>query len=434
MSWLARSIAHSLHIDDVDEDDDENDAVEGRTSNADDHSRFEAEEEQAAEDDGDDEDVDRSENQGRGVKEDLSELGQTLTRQLWGVASFLAPPPHSDRLSPPDSNRSDPPGQSGSGYASEEDDAESVFRGGFSNAGGEFRGGDLNFTGFLPRRTEEEIAEAVGVTEEVLAFAKNIAILGSIVGFLYNQLRFIVANCDFNMSDAQCKHAMAVECLAPRLAALRIELCPAHMSKGYFWKVYFVLLHSRLNKQDAELLSTSQIVSARSIWMQELQKRTKPEVDWYKRGTSSLKESAGSIQEGSHPNSYPTPQSTSFRASVSEPTVEYVTTELEIEKHPVSTDIQIIDKSVIKVEQMTGTRDEQFLIGPLSNARIQDYSDDGDAWLEEDSELEGYSRTAILVGTDDDVTFSDLEDDDDCTMPIKSKIVSNDFDISSKSS
>ncbi|KAK2978153.1 hypothetical protein RJ640_006035 [Escallonia rubra] len=400
MSWLARSIAHSLHIDDVDEDDDENDAVEGRTSNADDHSRFEAEEEQAAEDDGDDEDVDRSENQGRGVKEDLSELGHTLTRQLWGVASFLAPPPHSDRLSPPDSNRSDPPGQSGSGYASEEDDAESVFRGGFSDAGGEFRGGDLNFTGFLPRRTEEEIAEAV----------------------------------DFNMSDAQCKHAMAVECLAPRLAALRIELCPAHMSKGYFWKVYFVLLHSRLNKQDAELLSTSQIVSARSIWMQELQKRTKPEVDWYKRGTSSLKESAGSIQEGSHPNSYPTPQSTSFRASVSEPTVEYVTTELEIEKHPVSTDIQIIDKSVIKVEQMTGTRDEQFLIGPLSNARIQDYSDDGDAWLEEDSELEGYSRTAILVGTDDDVTFSDLEDDDDCTMPIKSKIVSNDFDISSKSS
>lgn len=61
------------------------------------------------------------------------------------------------------------------------------------------------------------------------------------------------------MSNAQCKHAMAVERLAPRLAALRIELCPAHMSEGYFWKVYFVLLHSRLNKHDDELLSTPQV-------------------------------------------------------------------------------------------------------------------------------------------------------------------------------
>ncbi|KAL9258568.1 hypothetical protein AKJ16_DCAP09795 [Drosera capensis] len=29
----------------------------------------------------------------RGVKDDLSELSKTLTRQFWGVASFLAPPP-----------------------------------------------------------------------------------------------------------------------------------------------------------------------------------------------------------------------------------------------------------------------------------------------------------------------------------------------------
>ena len=61
------------------------------------------------------------------------------------------------------------------------------------------------------------------------------------------------------MSDAQHEHVLAIQRLAPRLAALRIELCPAHMSEGYFWKVYFVLLHSRLNKQDAELLSTPQV-------------------------------------------------------------------------------------------------------------------------------------------------------------------------------
>ncbi len=64
---------------------------------------------------------------------------------------------------------------------------------------------------------------------------------------------------DFEMSDAQQEHTMIVEHLAPRLAALRIELCPCHMSESYFWKVYFVLLHSRLNKQDAEILSTPQV-------------------------------------------------------------------------------------------------------------------------------------------------------------------------------
>jgi hypothetical protein len=61
------------------------------------------------------------------------------------------------------------------------------------------------------------------------------------------------------MSDAQRDHAVVVERFAPRLAALRIGLCPCHMSESYFWKVYFVLLHSRLNKQDSEILSTPQV-------------------------------------------------------------------------------------------------------------------------------------------------------------------------------
>lgn len=64
---------------------------------------------------------------------------------------------------------------------------------------------------------------------------------------------------DFYMSEEQQEHALVVERLAPRLAALRIELCPCHMSESYFWKVYFVLLHSRLNKQDSEVLSTPRV-------------------------------------------------------------------------------------------------------------------------------------------------------------------------------
>ncbi|RYQ83534.1 hypothetical protein HN51_058529 [Arachis hypogaea] len=69
---------------------------------------------------------------------------------------------------------------------------------------------------------------------------------------------------DFDMSDAQQEHAVAIERLIPRLNALRIELCPCHMSESYFWKVYFVLLHSRLNKEDASILSTPQITGSES--------------------------------------------------------------------------------------------------------------------------------------------------------------------------
>lgn len=69
---------------------------------------------------------------------------------------------------------------------------------------------------------------------------------------------------DFELSDAQQEHALTVESLAPRLAALRIELCPGYMSESSFWKIYFVLLHPRLEPQAAELLSTPEVCLLRS--------------------------------------------------------------------------------------------------------------------------------------------------------------------------
>ncbi|KAF9623164.1 hypothetical protein IFM89_037745 [Coptis chinensis] len=92
---------------------------------------------------------------------------------------------------------------------------------------------------------------------EVLTFARNIAMHPE------TWLDFPLADDedsdDFDLSDAQEEHALAVERLAPRLAALRIEICPGYMSEGCFWKIYFVLLHSRLNKHDAELLLTPRV-------------------------------------------------------------------------------------------------------------------------------------------------------------------------------
>lgn len=72
---------------------------------------------------------------------------------------------------------------------------------------------------------------------------------------------------DFELTDAQQDHALAIERLAPRLGALRIELCPGYMSEGSFWKIYFVLLHPRLSKQEADILSTPQV---RSCYRKEI--------------------------------------------------------------------------------------------------------------------------------------------------------------------
>ncbi|KAF9603144.1 hypothetical protein IFM89_034154 [Coptis chinensis] len=58
---------------------------------------------------------------------------------------------------------------------------------------------------------------------EVLTFARNIAMHPE------TWLDFPLADDedsdDFDLSDAQQEHALAVERLAPRLAALRIEIC-----------------------------------------------------------------------------------------------------------------------------------------------------------------------------------------------------------------
>nr|XP_025684866.1 uncharacterized protein LOC112785628 [Arachis hypogaea] len=189
------------------------------------------------EDDEDEED----QGQGCGVKEDLDEIKQTLTRQFWGMASFLAPPPpsNSNPSSSPSHNlyQDSIPDHSRPDYSDvDQPDPEPIG----SDFGGNHR----------------------GITDEVLSFAFNIAMHPE------TWLDFPIDKeddpQDFDMSDAQQEHAVAIERLIPRLNALRIELCPCHMSESYFWKVYFVLLHSRLNKEDASILSTPQITGSES--------------------------------------------------------------------------------------------------------------------------------------------------------------------------
>lgn len=181
MSWLARSIANTLRLDDDDGEDGvefnrnyQNDVVtrganSSTASHAVDEDTSTYEEidlEERSNNDNDyrsGSDVDDEDNQNRGVKEDLSELKETLTRQLWGVASFLAPPP------PPL-----PPGKSDL-FGSEGDRIEdSGLSDGSEEEEGEYVGDGDSYMENLDE-VEESESNAVGVTEEVLAFASNIA-------------------------------------------------------------------------------------------------------------------------------------------------------------------------------------------------------------------------------------------------------------------
>ncbi|KAL0914561.1 hypothetical protein M5K25_014918 [Dendrobium thyrsiflorum] len=77
MSWLARSLVNSLRGDD-DEGSEHNPSTKpGNDDRSGDLVHTD----------------DEPQSPSRGVKEDISELTKTITRQFWGVASFLAPPP-----------------------------------------------------------------------------------------------------------------------------------------------------------------------------------------------------------------------------------------------------------------------------------------------------------------------------------------------------
>ncbi|KAI6699395.1 hypothetical protein NL676_013719 [Syzygium grande] len=464
MSWLARSIANSLKLDDGDDEGDDDRSP--RATGPDPSPRPKS----AAEPPSGSPPSPSSESP-RGVKEDLSELKKTLTRQLWGVASFLAPPP--DPSPPPPARRtadpdpsSPPPPRPPGGPApprepsdQEDPDDEALIAGirsDFAEIGGRFRSGisklssnktvweftkiASNFLQLGPEGDsvdEDLVGNAVGVTEEVLAFARNIAMHPE------TWLDFPLPDHEdgysdeFELSDAQEEHALAIERLAPRLAALRMELCSEYMSDGCFWKIYFVLLHPRLNKQEAELLSTPQIVEARAMLMQELQIRGKAKVesDWSGR---DLRTDSG---DSSHEEHLSVPSSAQFEstpsqvsvAGAAEPAAVAVT---ETEKHPVETiEIQIVDKSV--VEEKTMDQKEYHHSHSGSSSRVLDVKseDDADDWLREEETLEGADvrGTTIHIENDEDVSFSDLEDDDG-DMPATYKKVAYGSDSSTKDS
>ncbi|KAF7817422.1 BSD domain protein [Senna tora] len=345
--------------------------------------------------------------QNEGVQEDLDILKQTLTPQLRGVASFLPPPPtnslpsspphrhtQSDPTAPFTCNQSHPPNRclSENGQQSEAPQirthSSNIDEASFKTMSPEASATNMNFISFGSESVGNEESEmedynfqgAVGITDEVLTFAMNISMHPE------TWLDFPIDEeddtDDFDMSDAQQEHALAIEILAPRL-----------------------------NKQDAGVLSTPQVMAARAMWMEELHKqKMKLQSDWFGRSTSYSGDRV-------HHNEYFSPRlfANTYFGDMPHGTEK---ADYDTEKHTVeSSETHFIDKSVIEESPGIKTEDKDLIRCRSAKFILQEYEDDEDDEWPEDS----CDGIIIPVVDAEDISFSDLENDDFVLTPIKSK-------------
>ncbi|KAG6383041.1 hypothetical protein SASPL_157217 [Salvia splendens] len=414
MSWLARSIANSLNFDDHGDGDDATQPEAKLPDNS----------------GSDDDEVSSPTTPSRGVKEDLSEISKTLTRQFWGVASFLAPPPQAEV-------------KTGDDLLDSEQDPMLKIRDDFAEIGGKFKSGisrlsnninvseitklASNFLQLDDDREKQDVigslgdGTAIGVTEEVVAFARDVAMHPETwMDFplppddedddVLASSNSNNSGLDFDLSDAQQEHALAVERFAPRLAALRIELCPGYMTESCFWKIYFVLVHPRLDKNDAVLLSTPQILEARALLTPELKKRNSTNTENLP-GKISLKPEETDSSHYEEPLLAPFPETVSEKASIVNTGTSTAPDTKTVASSAGSTRIQIVDKTVTEEKPDEQGKDQHSGSSSLDVSGDKD-EDDADDWLKEETETGDAVGKTIPIENDDDVSFSDLEDDD----------------------
>ncbi|XWS17103.1 hypothetical protein CRYUN_Cryun33cG0039100 [Craigia yunnanensis] len=305
-------------------------------------------------------------NRNDGVKEDLSVLRESIGRQLRGIAAFLAPPPSS------------PPSVTAAEREKEEQEQPSDklvgIRNDLAEIGGSFKSGlsllssnkavteiSRFASSFLQFPNQDDHGDhdddddddgVPGITEEVVEFVEEIS----------NRPEFwtdfpLSLNNDFKMSETQREHAENIEHLVPSFEALKINL-HHHMGDERFWMIYFILLLPRLNEHDFELLSTPEVVETRDALLQKLQNNKNAQVENSKTDAS---EESGKVTETKQEN---------------------------ISEEKVS---EIVNAA------------ERLEIASEENA---------EQWLEE-AEISSGSSVSVKKNQEDeeDVSFSDLEDD-----------------------
>ncbi|KAL5786372.1 hypothetical protein ACOSQ2_008764 [Xanthoceras sorbifolium] len=217
------------------------------------------------------------------VKDDLSVIGETIGRQLRGVAAFLAPPPNTGQEAQP------PPSDAESSASSSQ--ALLGIRNDLVEIGGSFKSGlsllssnkavteiskfASNLLQFQNQEDDDDgdFDGVPGITEEVVEFVKEISQRPA----CWTDFPLSLDD-DFEMSDAQREHTSTIERLVPSFMDLRIKLC-SYLGDNQFWMIYFILLLPRLDEQDFDQLSTPKIIETRNVLMQKLQNKRNEQVE-----------------------------------------------------------------------------------------------------------------------------------------------------------
>lgn len=155
-----------------------------------------------------------------------------------------------------------------------------------------------------------------------------------------------------------------------------------------------------------------QIMEARAMLTLALDKRSKEK----KESDLSAGGNVPSKEEEQHLFVPSTVQleSAPLQTSAAEAAPSVVVSNVEMEKHATQSIVpEVIDKSVVK-EATVNPSAEQSSSGSTNRFLDESYEDDADDWLKEEdtSEMVGPSGTPVHTGNDEDVSFSDLEEDD----------------------
>ncbi|KAI3814638.1 hypothetical protein L1987_14281 [Smallanthus sonchifolius] len=228
------------------------------------------------------------------VKPDFSVITQTIGRQLYNVASFLAPPPQQP-YSPSSSSSSPPPvplhsdvsgDVSPSSYEGLKNDLAEI--GDSLKTGLSLLSPKKAVTGISKfasnlLRFDKEI-DVVGITDGVIDFVREVSIRPE----FWFDFPLSLQNKDFNMSPVQKDHAFAIQELVPNLTTLRHTIL-SFMSEQRFWMIYFILLVPRLNEDDCRLLSTPDILQMHEVLLQKLRNKNTPIATGFSEDTPNEK-------------------------------------------------------------------------------------------------------------------------------------------------
>lgn len=93
--------------------------------------------------------------------------------------------------------------------------------------------------------------------------------------------------------------------------------------------------------------------------------------------------------------------------------------DVETEKYPLTaSEVKYIEKSVIEEEPII----QSSKYGVSSSSVEQNFDEDGDDWLEDNADV---AASALPLGNEEDMSFSDLEDDDDGSRFPSARIVTD---------